>query len=156
MKRNIFGIRRFGGGIAVDTFFAELMIIIPVFAISCCGVLQMFSIAARTAENRRIKASAIACAQSWCELYSAGRDTTECAYELFEGLPDNFPGHGAIRADKSFAYDPDGDISVIISESGEDTERGRINTSEINIIWSDGELSQAAARYEPDFGEEKQ
>ena len=83
MRKNIFGIRRADGGILLDSFFTELVLIIPVFAISCCAVLQMFSIAAKAAENRQIKASAIACAQSWCELYSAGRAFEQCAEELF-------------------------------------------------------------------------
>lgn len=153
MRKNIFGIRRINGGIVLDSFFTELVLIIPVFAVSCCAVLQMFSIAADTAHNREIKASAIACAQSWCELYSAGRSSVQCAEELFGSVP-AFSGTGVILADSSFSYDPEGDISIIISESSEDTASGQLKTSVINIIWQDGELSESAARYVPDFVED--
>ena len=140
MRKNIFGIRRADGGILLDSFFTELVLIIPVFAISCCAVLRMFSIAAKTA-------SAIACAQSWCELYSAGRSSEQCAEELF-GISGT-----AIITDSSFTYDPEGNISIIISEDTEDTAYGQMKTSVINIIWQDGEISETAARYEPDFME---
>ena len=139
MRKNIFGIRRADGGILLDSFFTELVLIIPVFAISCCAVLQMFSIAAKAAENRQIKASAIACAQSWCELYSVGRSFEQCAEELF-----GISGTAIIT---------EGNISIIISEDTEDTAYGQMKTSVINIIWQDGEISETAARYEPDFME---
>lgn len=59
----------------------------------------------------------------------------------------------AIITDSSFTYDPEGNISIIISEDTEDSAYGQMKTSVINIIWQDGEISETAARYEPDFME---
>ena len=81
------------------------------------------------------------------ELYSAGRSFEQCAEELF-GISGT-----AIITDSSFTYDPEGNISIIISEDTEDSAYGQMKTSVINIIWQDGEISETAARYEPDFME---
>ena len=89
MRKNIFGIRRADGGILLDSFFTELVLIIPVFAISCCAVLQMFSIAAKTAENRQIKASALPVPSrgASCTVREDRSNSVRRSFSAYRGLP---------------------------------------------------------------------
>lgn len=148
MKRNIFGLTGRGGAIRVDSFFAELALIIPVFAVSCCAALELLSSAARKAEAEEAKAAAIACAQSWCELYSINGSMEECAEAVFgEGSASGIKGFGGV-------FLLDGGLTARVSESTEETRNGsivygRLCTSEITVSWDVGELSESAVKYFP-------
>ena len=83
MKKSIFGVPRHNGGIRLDPFFIETALIIPVFAVCCCGILRILGTAADRADHEQTYAAAVACAESWCELYGASGSLELSAEELF-------------------------------------------------------------------------
>lgn len=158
MKRSIFGEPRRNGGIRLDPFFIEIALIIPVFALCCCSTLQTLGAAARRADREQTYAAAVACAESWCELYSASGNAEFAAEELFgkkaaESCIDGMSF--MIPCNKQFGYDPDkNDAAVYISETIEECRRdgliyGQLLTSDIRIVWEDGTLEERAVFYAP-------
>lgn len=148
MKKNIFGLTCRSGAIRIDSFFAELVLIIPVFAVSCCAALELLSSAARKAEAEEAKAAAIACAQSWCELYSMNGSIEECAEAIFG--TEATSGINGVKG----VFTLDGGLTAKVSESTEETRNGsmvygQLCTSEITVSWDGGEITQSAVKYFP-------
>lgn len=158
MKRSIFGEPRRNGAIRLDPFFIETALIIPVFALCCCSTLQTLGAAARRADREQTYAAAVACAESWCELYSASGNTELAAEELFgknaaESCIDGMSF--MIPCDKLFRYSPnENEGAVYISESIEECGRdgliyGQLLTSDIRIVWEGGTIEERAVCYDP-------
>lgn len=158
MKRSVFGVPRMSGGIKLNSFFIETSLIIPVFALCCCCILRLLCVAAERADNEQTYAAAVACAESWCELYGAAGSSEEAVRELFgsqvaedclSGMSINIP------ADKSIRYSPDeAHASVFITEKVEECTSeglayGLLLTSDIRIVWDNGEISERAVHYSP-------
>ena len=148
MKKNIFGLTGRGGAIRIDSFFTELVLIIPVFAVSCCAALELLSSAARKAEAEESKAAAIACAQSWCELYSINGSMEECAEAVFGA-----EATSGIKGVKG-VFSLDGGLTARVSESTEETRNGSIVygqlcISEITVSWDGGEITESSVKYFP-------
>lgn len=148
MKKNIFGLTGSGGSIKIDSFFTELVLIIPVFAVSCCAALELLSSAAKKAEAEEAKAAAIACTQSWCELYSINGSIEECAEAIF--------GAEAAAGIKGLngVFSLDGGLTVKVHEVTEETQNGsvvygQLCTSEITVSWDGGEITESAVKYFP-------
>ena len=158
MRRSIFGVPRRNGGIRIDPFFIETALIIPVFAICCCGILRILGTAAKRADNEQAYAAAVACAQSWCELYGATGSLELSAEELFgkEAAESCLSGMSAtIPTDELFAYSPEQSPSAVyITETVEECKRdglayGQLFSSDIRIVWENGEISERAVHYSP-------
>ncbi|MCM1523030.1 MAG: hypothetical protein NC120_01115 [Ruminococcus sp.] len=157
MKRSIFGTRGTALGVTVDSFFTELALAMPVFALCCCAVLQMLAVSRGRARTEETKAAAIACAQSWCDIYRGCGSAEKAAEELFGELPaECMDGSSfAVPADMCRKYFPDrSDITIKITEKTEDSGRngivcGQLYTSDIQILWQDGEISASSVCYNP-------
>lgn len=159
MKRSIFDEPRGGGAIRLDPFFIELALIIPVFALCCCSTLQTLGAAARRADREQTYAAAVACAQSWCELYSASGNAELAAEEIFGKKAAERCVHGMsfmIPCDKRFGYTTGegGSTAVYISENISECKRdgliyGQLLTSDIRIVWDGETVEQRAVYYEP-------
>lgn len=157
VKRSIFtGSRPVGGGIRIDSFFAELSIVIILFSVSCCAVLQMLAVSGERADYEKAKAAAVSAAQSYCELYSTVGNMEITGNEVFGGedsmqdlqemeIPLDSRGK---RTDKT-AY-----MTVFISEREQETEYdglvyGLMYTSDIRIAYRGGEFSASSVCYKP-------
>ncbi len=156
MKKNVFGLKGSGAALRIDSFFAELLLIIPVFAAACCAALSLLSAAAKRAENEEIKAEAIACVQSWCELYSISGSAEQCAAEVFG--TDISGGEDEFYSDKGFSVDVTESCEEMLSGS---LAYGQLFISEITVSWDGGEITESAVKYLPypevtDSGEEVQ
>ncbi|MGN0638840.1 MAG: hypothetical protein ACI4J0_10750 [Huintestinicola sp.] len=158
MKKSIFGEPRRSGGIKLDPFFIEIALIIPVFALCCCSTLRTLGMAAKRADREQTYAAAVACAESWCELYSATGNAQLAAEELFGKKSAENCSDGMsfmIPCDKLFRYAPgDGGGAVYITESIEECKRdgliyGQLLTSDIRIVWEGGTVEESAVCYAP-------
>ncbi|MGN1107304.1 MAG: hypothetical protein ACI4RH_11675 [Huintestinicola sp.] len=158
MKRSIFGEPRRNGAIRLNPFFIETAFILPVFALCCCSTLQTLGAAAKRADSEQTYAAAVACAQSWCELFSASGNTELAAQTLFGNNAAESCIDGMsfmIPCNKRFKYDPnENDGAVYISESIEECRRdgliyGQLLTSDIRIIWEGGLIEERAVYYTP-------
>ncbi|MCI7766833.1 MAG: hypothetical protein MSJ26_02480 [Oscillospiraceae bacterium] len=158
MKRSIFGFPRNKVGIRLDPFFIETALIIPVFAVCCCGILRILGIAAERADHEQTYAAAVACAESWCELYGASGSLELSAEELFgkRAAESCISGlSAAVPTDELFHYSPeDSSAAVFISESVEECVSdglvyGQLFSSDIRIVWDNGEISERAVHYSP-------
>lgn len=157
MKNSIFGTTRVSHGGAPDSFFIELALSVLVFAVCCCAVLQMLAISRERAVTEETKAAATACAQSWCDIYRICGNADTAAEELFGELPPECSNGSliVIPADINCKYSPDnGHITVIITETTHDSATdnivyGQLYTSDIRIIWRDGEINASSACYKP-------
>ena len=157
MKKSIFGIPRNRDGIKLDPFFIETALIIPVFAVCCCGILRILGIAADRADNEQTYAAAVACAESWCELYGNTGSLELSAEELFgkQAAESCISGMNAvIPADEQFHYSENGSAAVFISESVEECctdglVYGQLFSADIRIVWDNGEICERAVHYSP-------
>lgn len=158
MKISIFGEPRRNGAIRLNPFFIETALILPVFALCCCSTLQTLGAAAKRADREQTYAAAVACAESWCELFSASGNTELAAKELFgkNAAESCIVGmRFMIPCDKRFRYAPDeNDGAVYISESIEECKRdgliyGQLFTSDIRIVWEGGTIEESAVYYAP-------
>lgn len=158
MKKSIFGEPRHNGGFKINPLFIEIAVIIPVFALCCCSTLRTLSAAAKRADREQTYAAAVACAESWCELYSAAGSAEIAAEELFgRNAADNCVNGMSfmIPCDKLFKYSPEsGGGAVYITEKIEECKRdgliyGQLLTSEIRIVWDGGTVEETAVHYAP-------
>ncbi|MBQ5333204.1 MAG: hypothetical protein J6K92_08095 [Oscillospiraceae bacterium] len=158
MKKSIFGVPRHNGGIRLDPFFIETALIIPVFAVCCCGILRILGTAADRADHEQTYAAAVACAESWCELYGASGSLELSAEELFGKQAAECCISGmnmAIPTDDLFTYSPkNSSANVFISETIEECITdglvyGQLFSSDIRIVWDNGEISERAVHYSP-------
>lgn len=158
MRRSVFGKPDSNGAIRINPFFIETAIILPVFALCCCAVLRTLAVAAQRADNERTYAAAVACAESWCELFSASGSTELAAEELFgnDAAKANEDSMSfVIPCDRLFAYSPDnGTAAVYITESIEECKcngliYGQLITSDISLVWEGGRVEQSAVYYSP-------
>lgn len=158
MKRSIFGEPRHNGAIRLDPFFIEIALIIPVFALCCCSTLRTLGAAAKRADREQTYAAAVACAESWCELYSATGSTELAVGEIFgKNAAENCIGGMSfmIPCDKLFRYAPnETDGAVYITENIEECKRdgliyGQLLTSDIRIVWKGGTVEERAVCYAP-------
>lgn len=158
MRRSVFGKPSSGGAVRINPFFIETAIILPVFALCCCAVLKTLAVAAQRADNERTYAAAVACAESWCELFSASGSTELAAEELFgEDIVKANEGSMSfsIPCDGLFGYSPDdGTAAAYITESIEECRAeglvyGQLITSDICLVWEGGRVEQSAVYYSP-------
>lgn len=158
MKRSIFGEPRHNGAIRLDPFFIEIALIIPVFALCCCSTLHTLGAAAKRADREQTYAAAVACAESWCELYSATGSAELAAEEIFgkNAAESCIDGMSImIPCNKRFGYAPnDGGGAVYITETMEECKRdgliyGQLLTSDIRIVWEGGSVEERAVCYAP-------
>lgn len=158
MRKSVFGIKRAAAPLRLNPLFIEIAVIIPIFAVCCCSVLYILRAAAERADREQCHTAALACAESWCELYGATGELELSARELFgdEAAESCINGMEIfIPMDSGFSYDPEeSTASVRITESIEECERdglvyGNMCRSEIHILWADGEIRETAAHYAP-------
>lgn len=158
MKKSIFGEPRRNGAIRLDPFFIEIALIIPVFALCCCSTLNTLGAAAKRADREQSYAAAVACAESWCELYSAVGNAELAVTELFgKNAADSCIKGMAfvIPCDKLFNYAPQNGVgAVYISENIEECKRdgliyGQLLSSDIRIVWEGGTVEERAVCYAP-------
>lgn len=157
MKGSIYGASKAVSQKGLDPFFIELSLSVLVFAVCCCAVLQMLAISRERAVTEETKAAAVACAQSWCDIYRGCGNAELAAEELFGELPPECSNGSqfVIPVDIHCAYSPDNSrIHVIITEKAEDSGTGgivcgQLYTSDIQIIWQGGEISASSACYKP-------
>lgn len=159
MKKSIFtGRRESFGGIRIDPFFTELAVIIPVFAMCCCAVLQMLSAASKRAETERLRADAVSLSQSYCEIYSVCGSAEEAAEEVFgKDIPKMLLSKSefAVPLDSDGKYTAEAPVmTALITESSEDTRKGslvygQLMISEIHIVFGGEDFGCDAAYYKP-------
>lgn len=158
MRRSVFGSPNTNGAIRINPFFIETAIILPVFALCCCAVLRTLAAAAQKADNERTYAAAVACAESWCEIFSASGSAELAAEELFgKDIAHQNKGNMSfvIPCDGLFGYSPDDRSSAVyISESIEECTNeglvyGQLITSDIRLVWEGGTVEQSAVFYSP-------
>ncbi len=146
--------------IRIDSFFAELAIVIPVFAVSCCGVLKMLAVSAERAYSEEIRASSVSCVQSLCEIYSVCGNIDTTVVEMFNENAAQCCSEGisyVIPVDGKLDYNENNpDYTVRLSETVEDARRdnivyGQLRTLRITLEYSDssGGFSEEAVFYEP-------
>ncbi len=159
MRKSIFtGVRPSGAGIKIDSFFAELALIIPVFAISCCAVLRMLAVSSERAGDEMYKSLSVTLAQSYCELYSECGSMEKAAAEIFgSDIPDELLSSSrcAVPLDKNGTYSPSSEnFAAVITETVEEMTTdgiayGQLCTSDIRISYEGEEFSCSAVCYIP-------
>lgn len=157
MRRSVFGNRKAARIGRTESFFIEVAVAVPVFALCCCAVLYMLAQAAERADHANMTARAAAYVQSWCELYSATGSSETAAAELFGEDAEKYRSgvDYYIPVDMDFVCcegSPAAHVSV--KERSRDASRdelvyGLISEITVTVIYDGGQISADAVYYEP-------
>ncbi len=153
MNRSVFTGEKVSSVRLPAPLFIEIAIIIPVFAVCCCAVVQMLLTASQRSENENLYALSISSAQSYCEIYRAAPDAAAAAREIFgENIPDDrLKGDKYVLGlDKNGIYtDTTASMYAIIAQNKQYTDTGTVFTSSVQIIYDDGKFTAQASCYIP-------
>ncbi len=137
-----------------NLFLVEMIIAILFFSISGAVILNVFAAADGKMRRSETGDSAVLCAQSCAEAYSLKGSADEMAEIIFWNFEVLENGSLSISLDERCMPSSEGAITLIISESGEDSAAGTLKTAELVFIKNSEEIGRfVCSAYVPRISE---
>ena len=123
-----------------NLFLVEMIIAILFFSVSGAVILNVFASADGKMRRSEAGDSAVLCAQSCAEVYSLKGNIEEMAQMVFGDFTALEDGSLSVTLDERCMPSEEGAITLIVSETEEDSAAGALRTAELVFMRADGEL----------------
>lgn len=139
-----------------NLFLVEMIIAMLFFSISGAVILNVFAAADGKMRRSETGDGAVLCAQSCAEVYSLNGSASEMAELVFGNFEAREDGTLSVALDERCRPSEDGVITLIISESGEDSAAGVLKTAELVFMRDNEELKRfSCSAYVPRIPEKE-